>query len=135
MGLRHIISHPDQWIALLPVKFFHLWASDRYDMGLGIFPEGFRVIVPALWVIAQAYWTVIVIGATMAAVSRPILGYWLKFPAILASTDSAVLDGFPRYVFRVGKVPYPGDSGGCHNSGASAGPGSGLAGMAACEVA
>lgn len=83
MGLRHIISHPEQWIELLPKKFFHLWASDRYDMGLGIFPEGFRVIVPALWVIAQAYWTIIVIGATMAAVSRPILGYWLKFPAVL----------------------------------------------------
>lgn len=82
-GLRHIISHPHQWIALLPIKFFHLWASDRYDMGPGIYPEGFRTIVPVLWMIAQAYWTVIVIGATLAAVSRPILGYWLKFPAIL----------------------------------------------------
>ena len=41
------------------------------------------MIVPALWVIAQVYWTVIVIGASLAAISRPILGYWLKFPVVL----------------------------------------------------
>ncbi len=83
LGLEHIANHPDQWIALLPIKFFHLWASDRYNIHPSIIPEGYRVIVPVLWVIAQAYWTVIVIGATLAAVSRPILGYWLKFPAVL----------------------------------------------------
>ena len=83
MGLRHIVSHPDQWIALLPIKFFHLWASDRYNIHPNIIPEAYRGIVPVLWFIAQIYWTIIVIGATLAAVSRPILGYWLKFPAVL----------------------------------------------------
>ena len=83
MGLRHVVSHPDQWIALLPIKFFHLWASCRYNIAPSIIPEAYGRIVPVLWVIAQAYWTVIVIGATLAAVSRPIWGYWLKFPAVL----------------------------------------------------
>ena len=83
MGLVHILNHPREWVALLPIKFFHLWASDRYNIDPSIIPESYRGIVPVLWVIAQVYWTVIVIGATLAVVSRPIWGYWLKFPAIL----------------------------------------------------
>ena len=82
-GLKHIVSHPDQWIALLPIKFFHLWASDRYNIDPSIIPEGYRVIVPVLWVVAQTYWTGIAIGAALAAASRPIKDYWLKSPAIL----------------------------------------------------
>ena len=83
LGLEHIANHTDQWLAILPKKFFHLWASDRYNIDPSIIPEGYRIIVPALWVIAQAYWTVIVIAAMLGAVSRPLLGYWLKFPVAL----------------------------------------------------
>ena len=83
LGLEHIANHPDQWLAILPKKFFHLWASDRYNIDPSIIPESYRGIVPALWVIAQVYWMVIVIAATLAAVSRPIRDYWMKFPAIL----------------------------------------------------
>ncbi len=83
LGLEHIANHPNQWFALLPIKFFHLWASDRYNIDPSIIPESYRAAVPALWVVAQAYWTIIVLGATLAAISRPILGYWLKFPAVL----------------------------------------------------
>lgn len=94
LGLRHIVSHPEQWIALLPIKFFHLWASDRYNIAPSIIPEAYRGIVPVLWVIAQVYWTIIVIGATLAAVSRPILGYWLKFPAVLFPLTLLYWTGF-----------------------------------------
>ncbi len=83
LGLEHIFNHPIQALSLLPVKFFYLWASDRYNIEPGIIPESYREIVPALRVIAQGYWTIIVIGAALAAISRPILGYWLRFPAAL----------------------------------------------------
>ena len=82
-ALGHMVSHPEQWVALLPVKFFHLWASDRYSIAPSIIPEAYRGMVPVLWVVAQVYWTLIVIGAVGAAVSRPIMGYWLRFPAVL----------------------------------------------------
>lgn len=82
-ALGHIVAHPDQWLALLPVKFFHVWASDRYHIGYGVLPERYGGLVPVLWVVAQGYWTILVVAAGAMAVSRPIFGYWLKFPAVL----------------------------------------------------
>ena len=83
LALSHVVSHPEQWVALLPVKFYHLWASDGYNIHPNLFPEAYRGIVPIMWVVAQAYWTLIVIGAVGAVVSRPIAGYWLRFPGVL----------------------------------------------------
>ncbi len=82
-ALEHIVAHPDQWLALLPVKFFHVWASDRYHVGYGVLPERYGGLVPVLWVVAQGYWTILVVAAGAMAVSRPIHGYWLKHPALL----------------------------------------------------
>ena len=81
--MEHIVNHPGEWLSILPKKFFHLWASDRYNISPTIIPEGLSGIVPVLWVVAQGYWTIIVIAAGAAAFSRPIQHYWLKFPAIL----------------------------------------------------
>ncbi len=81
LALKHIINNPEQWLALLPVKFFHVWASDRYHIGYGLVPERYANIVPILQIVAQGYWTIIVLGATLAVFTRPIRGYWLKYPA------------------------------------------------------
>ena len=81
--LRHVMANPGEWLALLPSKIFHLWASDRYNMAPGIVPESWRPFVPALQVVAQAYWTLIALSALAALVTRPIRTYWLRFPGAL----------------------------------------------------
>lgn len=83
LGFQNIVNDPVGQIRILPNKFFHLWASDRYNMGPGILPESYRGFIPILWVVAQGYWTLIVIGAALAAVTRPIRGYWLTSPAAI----------------------------------------------------
>lgn len=85
LGLRNIVEHPGEWISILPSKFFHLWASDRYNIHPSIMPESYRGVVPILWVIAQGYWTIIVIAAALAAITRPVRSYWLKFPGLILS--------------------------------------------------
>ena len=135
MGLAHIFNHPREWFALLPIKFFHLWASDRYNIDPSIIPEAYRGIVPILWVIAQVYWTVIVIGACAAAVSRPIFGYWLKFPAVLFPLTLLYWTAFHMMFHGEGTVPYTDDSRGRHHSRPPSRAGSGLGRVAALEVA
>ena len=83
LALRHVYENPGEWLALLPIKFFHLWASDRYNMDPRIFPAGWRPAVPLLWVIAQAYWTLIALAAAAAFFTRPLRSYWLTFPGVL----------------------------------------------------
>ena len=83
MGIEHIVDHPVQWLGILPRKFFHLWASDRYNMAPFIIPEHYLKFLPVLWVIAQLYWTIIVLAAGAAALTRSVREYWLRFPAIL----------------------------------------------------
>ena len=83
MGVEYILSEPAEWLSILPNKFFHIWASDRYNIAPSIVPETYRGIVPALWVVAQLYWTVIVLAFMASLFTRSPGGYWLKFPAIL----------------------------------------------------
>ena len=82
MGLEHILEHPVEWFKIMPIKFFYLWAGDTWNIVPGAFSEDHRRFVPVLRIIAQGYWMVIVIGAGLAAISRPF-GYWLRFPAVL----------------------------------------------------
>ena len=103
MGLEHIVNHPDEWIVILPKKFFHLWASDKSLISPNIIPESYRgIFVPILWVVAQGYWTVIVVAASAAAVSRPIWSYWLKFPVVLIPLTLAYWTAFYMMFFGTG---------------------------------
>ena len=83
LGIENIVGDPVGWIAIMPRKFFHLWASDRYNMAPFIIPERFRPLLPTLWVIAQLYWMAIVLSAAAALLTRLSGGYWLRFPTIL----------------------------------------------------
>ena len=103
LGLEHIFQHPVEWLKIMPSKFFYLWASDRYSISPGNIPEEYRVIVPVLWVIAQAYWTAIVTGAALAIVSRPIRSYWLGFPAILFPLTLIYWTAFHMMFFGTGR--------------------------------
>ena len=34
LAIEHMMEHPASWLRILPIKFFHLWASCRYNMGI-----------------------------------------------------------------------------------------------------
>ena len=83
LGLEHIANHPIEWLALLPKKFRHLWATDMYALSTKTVPAQYAGIVPVLWAVGQGYWMAIALAAAAAALTKPIWGYWLKFPAVL----------------------------------------------------
>ncbi len=83
LGLRNIVEHPDEWISILPKKFFLMWASDWFNINHTIMPESYHGILPILQEIAQGYWMGIVIAATLGVVTRPIKRYWLRSPALI----------------------------------------------------
>ena len=83
LGLEQIANHPGEWLAILPRKVFFLWASDRYNVGPGAMHERWRGAVPFLQVLAQVYWTLLALAALVAVLTRPLRGYWLRFPALL----------------------------------------------------
>ena len=83
LGLKRIVNHPGEWLATLPNKVFFLWASDRYNIGPGAMHERWRAAVPFLQWTAQVYWTLLVLAAAAAVLTRPLRGYWLRFPALL----------------------------------------------------
>ena len=82
LTLEHILNHPVEWLKLMPIKFFYLWAGDTWNIVPGAFSEDHRRLVPVLRIVAQAYWTAIVIGAVLAVITRPLRGYWFRFPVI-----------------------------------------------------
>ena len=84
LGLENMIEHPRQWLSLLPKKVFHLWASDWSGVAYSTLPKGHPPnLVTFPMIVAQGYYMAIVIAAALAAISKPIRGYWLRSPAIL----------------------------------------------------
>ena len=83
LGLERIANHPGEWLAILPRKVFFTWASDRYNIGPGVMHERWRAAVPFLQIVAQVYWTLLALAAAAAVLTRPLRGYWLRFPAAL----------------------------------------------------
>ena len=82
LALAHMVDNPDEWISLLPIKFFNLWASDKYSVGPHIIDENYHSFVPALQVVAQVYWTVVALVALIALCTCSP-GKWLRLPAML----------------------------------------------------
>ena len=81
LGLRWIVENPDEWLLLLPQRFFFIWANGAHSIE-NIYFERYKDAVPFIRIVAQAYWTTIVLAAVIAAVTRPIVGYWLRLPVI-----------------------------------------------------
>ena len=106
-GIEHIVNHPDHWLSLLPRKIFHLWASDRYLMAHNAFPERYRPLVPLFWILAQSYWMLLVIGAAGAAVSRPLVSYWLRSPAAVLPLALAYWAGVHLFSHGEGRYHMP----------------------------
>ena len=78
LGMEYIVNHPVEWLSLLPRKVFHTWARDTDWIRV---PEGHPELGYWLRILAQRFWILTVLGAVVAALSRPPVGYWLRSPA------------------------------------------------------
>ena len=103
LGLEYIANHPIEWLALIPKKFRHLWATDMYTLSTKTVPVQYTGIVPVLWVVGQVYWMVIALSAAAALLTKPIWSYWLKFPAVLLPLTLIYWTAFHMMFFGEGR--------------------------------
>ena len=87
LAIEHVLSDPQAWVRLLPVKFFYLWAAEGGWAGLfedasDGFQRHLQPWVRVIWWSAQLHWAVVLVVTAASVVTRPI-NYWLSFPAIL----------------------------------------------------
>ena len=82
LGLQWIVEHPDEWLILLPQRFFYIWANGAHSIEKVYFRR-YQDAVPVIRIWAQIYWMAIVFAAAASMVTRPIAGYWLRLPMIV----------------------------------------------------
>ena len=108
LAINHIVSHPVEWLIVLPKKFFHLWASDWAGVAYTTLPRGYpanTVTLPMM--IAQVYWTIIAFTAAVAVFTRPLRAYWMKFPANLLWLTPVYWTFFHMMFHGVGRFHMP----------------------------
>ena len=82
LGLQWILDNPDEWLILLPQRAFYVWANGAPNIQK-IYFKRYKDAVPFIRIAAQIYWTAIVLVAAASIVSRPLFGYWLRFPVVV----------------------------------------------------
>ena len=108
MGLEHMMNHPAEWLSILPKKFFHLWATDWSGVANSTLPREYppnTVNIPMM--IAQAYWVALALLAALAVFTRPLSGYWLRFPTILLPMTLAYWTAFHMMFLGEGRFHMP----------------------------
>ena len=95
LALEYMMNHPAEWLSVLPKKFFHLWASDWSGVAYSTMSRGYpRDLVTPLMMVAQLYWFAILLIATISTFTKPIVSYWLRFPAVLIPLTLAYWTAF-----------------------------------------
>ena len=82
LGLKWIAENPVEWLTLLPQRAFFLWANGAHSIEKAYFAR-YEGAVPFIRAVAQVYWMAIALTAAASVVSRPLLGYWLRPPAVI----------------------------------------------------